>query len=197
VVNDQLGSGKEDHVKQVNYQTVRLGRGKHTSPSHGVCVMELASMLANEPFTDHPRSVSRPIAAFLRMYNDALDDRRRQDLYRYAAAAVGTAADLRVEQLRAQRLLVWADERRALRRTIFDRLRRHKNRAQGASDPEAAARYAAESVRRVSDTMHERVLALVDDLIAIGSMHGHPAVGPPASSPFGPEDTDRHLGGVH
>ena len=36
------------------------------------------------------------IAAFLRAYNDAIDDRRRQDLYRYASAAVGTRASTAV-----------------------------------------------------------------------------------------------------
>ena len=75
----------------INYQTIKLSRGRHSSPEHGACVMELASMLAGEGFTDHPRSVSRPIASFMRGYNDLLDDRRRADLYRYAAQTVGTA----------------------------------------------------------------------------------------------------------
>ena len=33
-----------------SHQTVRLARGKHSSPRDGVCVMELASMLAGEQF---------------------------------------------------------------------------------------------------------------------------------------------------
>jgi len=42
----------------VTHQTIRLSRGKHSSPEEGACVMELASMLAGEPFSDHPcRSV--------------------------------------------------------------------------------------------------------------------------------------------
>ena len=73
-----------------NHQTVELTRGRHSSPEHGVCVMELASMLAGEPFSDHPRSVSPTIAAVLRGYNDMLDDDRRRDLYAYAAEVVGT-----------------------------------------------------------------------------------------------------------
>jgi hypothetical protein len=32
-----------------SYQTVRLSAGLHTGPDNGVCVMELASMLAHEP----------------------------------------------------------------------------------------------------------------------------------------------------
>ena len=69
----------------VSHQTIKLSRGRHSSAEHGACVMELASMLAGEGFSDHPRSVSRPIASFLRGYNDLVDDRRREDLYGYAA----------------------------------------------------------------------------------------------------------------
>jgi hypothetical protein len=39
--------------------------------------MELASMLADEPFTDRPATASPVIAAFLRTYNDGIDDARR------------------------------------------------------------------------------------------------------------------------
>src|ERR1700752_3252483 len=94
----------------INYQTIKLSRGRHSSPEHGACVMELASMLAGESFSDHPRSVSRPIASFLRGYNDLLDDRRRADLYRFAAQAVGTTASAEVEEARVARLLAWGDE---------------------------------------------------------------------------------------
>jgi hypothetical protein len=52
--------------------------------------MELASMLAGEEFTDRPRAVCPVIATVLRSYNDAIDDIRRQDLYRYASESVGT-----------------------------------------------------------------------------------------------------------
>ena len=76
----------------ISHQTIKLSRGRHSSPEHGACVMELASMLAGESFSDHPRSVSRPIASFLRGYNDLVDDRRRADLYRYAAEAVAPVA---------------------------------------------------------------------------------------------------------
>ncbi len=38
-------------MRQPNYQTVKLSRGKHSSPEYGACVMELASMLAGEPFS--------------------------------------------------------------------------------------------------------------------------------------------------
>jgi hypothetical protein len=60
-----------------NFQTVRLARGRHRSAEDGACVMELASMLAGERFTDRPKSVCPVIAAFLRGYNDALPECER------------------------------------------------------------------------------------------------------------------------
>ena len=94
------------------HQTVRLARGKHPGPKSGVCVMELASMLAGEPFSDRPESVCPVIAAFLRTYNDGLDDHRRQDLYRFAAEAVGTRSTRAVERARGDVALRWAEEHR-------------------------------------------------------------------------------------
>lgn len=80
------------------HQTVRLEKGKHGGPAHGLCVMELAPMLAGERFSDQPRTVCPIVAAFLRAYNDWVDDDRRQDLYRFASAAVGTSASTAVRR---------------------------------------------------------------------------------------------------
>jgi hypothetical protein len=82
------------------HQTVRLARGQHLGPEDGACVMELASMLAGEPFSDHPHSVCPVIAAFLRVYNDRIDDERRQDLYRFASLAVGSRSSMAERQRR-------------------------------------------------------------------------------------------------
>ena len=60
---------------------IGLSRGNHQSPAQGLCVMELASLLAGEPFSDHPASVCPVIGSLMRAYNDAVDDDRRQDLY--------------------------------------------------------------------------------------------------------------------
>src|ERR671934_677049 len=94
----------------LSHQTVRLARGRHASRHAGVCVMELASMLAHEPFSDRARSVSPTIGAFLRTYNDGLDDVRRQDLYPVAAAIVGTAGRRAIERERVNRCLAFARE---------------------------------------------------------------------------------------
>ena len=76
----------------VSYQTITLSNGRHDSPKDGACAMELASMLAGEPFSDHPLSVCPVIGSFMRAYNDRIDDRRRQDLFAYAAKVVGSRA---------------------------------------------------------------------------------------------------------
>lgn len=95
-----------------SHQTVKLARGRHSSPEDGVCVMELASMLAGEPLSDHPQSVCPVIGAFLRAYNDRLDDCRRQDLYAYAAQVVGTRSTAAVERRRAELCRQWAGRAR-------------------------------------------------------------------------------------
>src|SRR5436305_9800341 len=89
-------------MSKQSHQTAKLGRGKHASPEDGVCVMELASMLAGEPFGDQPRAVCPVIGAVLRPYNDSVDDTRRQDLYAYAAKIVSTRGDRKTTRLRAR-----------------------------------------------------------------------------------------------
>ena len=57
-----------------------LNHGKHKRPTHGMCLLEAASFLAGEPFSDHPRCVSTTIAAFGRRWNDDLNDADRDRL---------------------------------------------------------------------------------------------------------------------
>src|SRR5436190_18638439 len=92
----------------ISHQNVRLGPGRHPHPGKVVCVMELASMLAGGRFGDRPVSVCPVIGAILRTYNDNVDDRRRQDLYRFAADAVDTRRDYHVQRRRADAALAWA-----------------------------------------------------------------------------------------
>jgi hypothetical protein len=136
--------------------------------------MELASMLAGEAFTDHPRSVSRPIASFLRGYNDLVDDRRREDLYVYAARAVGTAGHPAVDDARAARLLAWADRRwdRRASRSLLERVRLRRVYKDRSTDPEPAGTYAVHAIGKVTDDSHAAALALVDELIAMGGVSG-------------------------
>ena len=157
-------------MSPVTYQTIKLGKGKHVSAEEGACVMELASMLAGEPFSDHPASVCPVIGSFLRAYNDSIDDRRRQDLYAYAARAVGTRAGIAVQRERADRLSEWAVEMQRRRwtrllppsRLRIAGLRRHPStHVLGTS--------AVRAISRHTDATHREVLGLLDRLIAAGA----------------------------
>jgi hypothetical protein len=149
----------------VSHQTVTLARGKHASPAGGACVMELASMLAGEPFTDRPASVCPVIAAFLRSYNDAVDDRRRQDLYRYASAAVGSRASAEVTRRRAQRCL---DELRALRRWPFATFVAPRALPDSLPAMERVAGRLARELHRSGIGSHARAQRIADVLLAMG-----------------------------
>jgi len=154
------------------YQTVRLSRGRHTSPEDGACVMELASMLAAEPFSDHPPSVCPVIAAFLRVYNDAVGDDRRQELYRYASKVVGSRASEEVTALRAAHL---AERTRQMRKA-----RRRWPLGMGfligiwwtpGFTPDAS--FAVSEFIQRGQEGHRAALALVDELLAIGNDSGY------------------------
>ncbi|HEY7632560.1 MAG TPA: hypothetical protein VH817_17775 [Thermoleophilaceae bacterium] len=131
--------------------------------------MELASMLACEPFSDHPRSVCPVIATFLRAYNDGLPDDRRQELYAYASKVVGSASGRRIRRARARRCLTW-----------------YASEVQGADAPSRASLIlagwtlgsvgrAAARASRSSMRTHRSVLRLLDELVALGG----PAPGVP------------------
>jgi hypothetical protein len=160
-----------------SHQTVTLARGKHTSPRSGACVMELASMLAGEEFTDRPASVCPVVAAFLRAYNDAVDDRRRQDLYRYASAAVGSRASSQVMRARALRCL---EELRALRRWPFATLTAPRAMPDSVPGIERLAGRLAREMHRSGIGSHARAMAFADELLAIG-----PATAPETLVPAG------------
>jgi hypothetical protein len=146
-----------------SFQTVHLKRGRHLSPDHGVCVMELASMLSGERFTDRPHSVSPVIAAFLRAYNDLVDDTRRQALYEYASECVGSRSSRQVEAARADACREWLEERmpRGWRTRWIAGIGLAAHRREVVAGQ--AATYAAASSER-----HADALELVDMLIAIG-----------------------------
>jgi len=146
---------------QPTHQTVRLAPGRHRSPRIGACVMELASMLAGESFSDRPATASPVIAAFLRTYNDGIDDDRRQDLYPLASLIVGTADGRAVERERMSRCLEFA---RSLGGTAPS-----GRGAIGIATAEASGSWAALAALRdgPSDEGHSRALAFVRELVGV------------------------------
>lgn len=159
-----------------NYQTVRLTPGRHEDPGSGVCVMELASMLAGEPLTDRPRTVSPTLAGLLRGYNDGVDGERRQTLKAYAALSLGTAHGRSLERERRRMVREWLRRERptpgplaALGRQLalldLHQVGRNRGHRVWATD---------------DDALHARVLGLFDALIAAGGALPEPLPAEPA-----------------
>lgn len=123
-------------------------------------------MLAGEPFTDRPASVCPIIASFLRAYNDAVDDNRRQDLYVYASASVGTRASWPLMRMRTRRCL---EELRGLRRTPLGLLTSPRTLPESLPAMERLAGRVARELRRSGIEGHARALRLADELIAMGT----------------------------
>jgi hypothetical protein len=152
-------------MEQLSHQTVRLAAGRHRSPRFGVCVMELASMLSEGPFSDRPRNASPVIGAFLRTYNDGLDDERRQDLYELAALIVGSAGRRAVERERASRCLEFA-------RSLGAGLPGGRG-AIGIASAEGSGSWAALAALAdgPSEEVHARALEFAHDLIRLRPGH--------------------------
>jgi hypothetical protein len=152
-----------------SHQTVKLARGKHSSPRDGVCVMELASMLSGEGFSDRPYCVSPAIAGFLRAYNDFIDDGLRQDLFRLASAVVGTRGSPEIEQMRVRRVFQWGQSLRRPRPWSKVGTCRHSFCARRDDlNPDDAAAFAVRGIGRKRTRAHAEALALVDELVACG-----------------------------
>ena len=74
---------------------IELLKGAHDPPNgdFSACVMEATAWIAGETWSDSPECVSPVIAAFLRRWNDDLDDEGRQMLKPYAVKVIGTRDD--------------------------------------------------------------------------------------------------------
>ena len=170
-------------MTQLSHQTVRLSQGKHRGPDHGACVMELASMLAGEAFSDRPRCVDPVIAGFLRTYNDGIDESRRQDLYPLASEVVGTRAVAGVQAERARMCLAWAQQRHAelrqgARRLLPSRPLLPDGRLGDDAAGTLAGRIAVKQAsRRRTEGSHAAALEFVRELIAVGTPRPAAAVG--------------------
>lgn len=66
-----------------------LSRGRHRSPRQGACFMELASVLAGERWSDHPRCTHPGLAHLARRVNDAVSDDVRSGLAHHVPGVIG------------------------------------------------------------------------------------------------------------
>lgn len=97
-----------------------LSRGKHRNPRKGACFMELASYLAGERWSDHPRCTHPLLAALARGVNDLTSDAGRAKLAELIPSVIGlTGDDVRIDARIALRaattaLPVAAEERQRI-----------------------------------------------------------------------------------
>src|ERR1700761_4831451 len=86
----------------LDFETLKLEEGAHSANDDmRMCVMEAVAFVAGEPWTDSPNCASPGIAAFLRSYNDSVDDETRQSLKQYIPRLVGTRGSEKLEERRA------------------------------------------------------------------------------------------------
>lgn len=93
-------------LRTIDLDKITLQSGGH-QPDSKFCVVELAAFIAGEPWSDHPKCVSPSIAAFLRSWNDSLDDETRQILKPYAVKCIGTKGTDEHEEIRAWMATDW------------------------------------------------------------------------------------------
>ena len=105
-------SSNGDAATIANPSSVRLTPGSHSSVREGACVVELASILAGEEFSDRPRCVDPVIAAFLRGWNDRAGHADRQRLRPYAERIVGSRGSRRLTRERRELCLQWVESGR-------------------------------------------------------------------------------------
>ncbi|MDP9444062.1 MAG: hypothetical protein M3P83_06830 [Actinomycetota bacterium] len=70
-----------------------LSRGKHRNPRKGACFMELASYLAGERWSDHPRCTHPLLSALARLVNDCTSDSGRSRLAQLIPSVIGLTSD--------------------------------------------------------------------------------------------------------
>src|SRR5438552_13778263 len=93
-------------MRKLNLRTLKLESGSH-EPDHTFCIMEAAAYVAGEQWSDHPQCVSPAIGAFLRSWNDSLDDKTRQKLKPYVRKVIDTRTTEADEQMRAWLATDW------------------------------------------------------------------------------------------
>lgn len=100
-------SGIPIPARLAELDAIRLDSGGHDRFKDGHCVMEVVAYVAGEPHSDRPRCTSPAIAAFLRSWNDALDDADRQMLRFLVPVVIGTATGAADELRRAWMATDW------------------------------------------------------------------------------------------
>jgi len=162
-----------DTDRLAEIDALRLAKGAHDSFASGVGVMEAVAYVAGEPFSNHPHCASPVVGAFLRAWNDRLDDEARQRLKPYVVRMVGTAGSDKDEQRRRDMLWEWVLG--TLVPTWLETAGMHAE----ATDVRAHGRQALEHVREKAwerrMAARERLMELVRAYLASASANAAPA----------------------
>ena len=146
-------------------------------------MVELASMIGGEKFTDRPNCVCPVIGSFLRSWNDRAGYADRQRLHQYASRVVGTGGFRRISKIRRDLCLSYAGanlDRGPLRRAVV-RLRMRGRIAWSVGIfpsiwlKEGAGAYAAHSAFTRGES--NDAFALLDRLLEVGSSPASPRNG--------------------
>lgn len=70
-----------------------LSRGRHAAPEEGACLMEYVSVIAGEPFSDHPACVEPLLVRLAWAVNDSAPASVRASLVHFAPRMIGTRND--------------------------------------------------------------------------------------------------------
>ena len=94
-------------MADLDLDTLVLERGRHAYADQGMNVLEAVSVIGGEKFSDRPRSVSPVIAAFLKDWNDELEDDARQELKKFIPRIAGSVLTQDIEEFRTWLTVDW------------------------------------------------------------------------------------------
>lgn len=150
-----------------------LEKGKHPSPSDGMCVMEAVAWWFGEDHTDEPRCVSPVLRSYAMTLNDRMPDDQRQKLLPFIPRFVGTRDD-GLDQERAEMAALRAVNVFAAAGLRAVGLDEHAEACKNADTLNTAA-YAAAAVAALADAhLWDEALQLLDDMLSLGARSHSP-----------------------
>ena len=142
-----------------------LSRGKHRNARRGACFMEMASYLAGERWSDHPKCTHPLVATVARLVNDNTSDDGRSRLVELIPSVVGLTTDdprldarIALQCATAALPIAPAERQKVMAVSVLASeraLATLEGRQPGALQPTSAA--ALESVPRAATWAHEFV----------------------------------------
>lgn len=95
-------------TRTLDLDTLNLKAGAHHPTDGEMCILEAVAYVAGERWSDHPECASQVIGAFLRTWNDALNDADRNRLLKpLIPKLVGTKGTVEQEDRRAWMAVDW------------------------------------------------------------------------------------------